>query len=209
VRSSPQTLVRISGGNGDHSLGMEDTLIAGVTNLLSSYLPTPETEGSARQCGNDGLEVFGFLAFGLYLLNLVMNMKRRKRRAGAEQCGDEFVPDMEPDLVEGVLAFYTMFQGFLTAFYDEEESSCRSLAVCEAAKDATKLGNVGKTVAKAASSNAAVWINSKYGIEGIIAEAGELGSEGQDCDKLFTCKDGIEGKGVLYHMSQFLINHIL
>jgi len=205
VISSPQTLVRIFGGNGDHSLAM----IAGVTNLLSSYLHTAGSEGSARQCSNDGLEVFGFLAFGLYLLNLVMNMKRRKKRAGADQCGEEFDPDMEPDLVEGVLAFYNMFQGFLTVFYDEEESSCRSLAMCEAARDASKLGNVGKTVAKAASSNAAVWIHSKYGIEGIIAEAGELGSEGQDCEKLFTCEDGIEGKGVLYHMLQFLINYLL
>ena len=95
-------------------------MMPGVTNLLSSYLHTAGSEGSARQCGNDGLEVFGFLAFGLYLLNLVMNMKRRKKRAGADQCGEEFDPDMEPDLVEGVLAFYNMFQGFLTAFYDEE-----------------------------------------------------------------------------------------
>ena len=99
---------------------MENNLVADVTNLFSNYLPTPEREGSARQCGNDGLEVFGFLAFGLYLLNLVMNMKRRRKRADSDKCGEEFHPDMEPDLVEGALAFYTMFQGFLTALYDQE-----------------------------------------------------------------------------------------
>ena len=93
-----------------------------VQNSLLGSLPS-ETEGTARQgCGNDSFEVFGFLAFGLYLLNLVMNMKRRKR--SADQCSSDFDPSREPELVEGVLAFYSMFQGLLTAFYDGEGRQC-------------------------------------------------------------------------------------
>ena len=93
-----------------------------VQNSLLGSL-TSETEGTARQgCGNDSFEVFGFLAFGLYLLNLVMNMKRRKR--SADQCSSDFDPSREPELVEGVLAFYSVFQGFLTAFYDGEGRHC-------------------------------------------------------------------------------------
>jgi hypothetical protein len=86
--------------------------------IFGSFLDA-SSEGTARDgCGSDSFEVFGFLAFGLYLLNLVMNMKRRKRSAGAEHCSSDFNPSREPELVEGVLAFYSMFEGFLNAFYD-------------------------------------------------------------------------------------------
>ena len=88
-----------------------------VKNSIFSTFLDASSEGTARDgCGSDSFEVFGFLAFGLYLLNLVMNMKRRKR--SAEHCSSDFNPSREPELVEGVLAFYSMFEGFLTAFYD-------------------------------------------------------------------------------------------
>merc|ERR1712106_282851 len=164
---------------------------------------TSETEGTARQgCGNDSFEVFGFLAFGLYLLNLVMNMKRRKR--SADQCSSDFDPSREPELMEGVLAFYSMFQGFLTAFYDGEDPGCRSLALCQAARDASELGKVGRTVAKAASHNAAGWLSSKYPeSEEDLETAGQLGSEGRDCIQLYECQSGNRRKGFFSLHVQF------
>ena len=78
------------------------------------------SEGTARDgCGNDAFEVFGFLAFGLYLLNLVMNMDGRKKRS-ADHCSYHFNPTHDPKLMEGVLAVYSMFQGFLNALHAGE-----------------------------------------------------------------------------------------
>ena len=89
-------------------------------------------EGTARdgKCGNDSFEVFGFLAFGLYLLNLVMNMDggARKKRS-SDQCSSEFDPSREPALMEGALAFYSMFEGFLDAFYDGEGKNLNHIKI--------------------------------------------------------------------------------
>ena len=86
-----------------------------------------EAEATGRDggCGNDSFEVFGFLAFGLYLLNLIMNMEgegRRgmKKRSSPDLCSLDFEPDREPALMEGALAFYTMFEGYLNALYDSK-----------------------------------------------------------------------------------------
>ena len=58
-------------------------------------------------------QVFGFLAFGLYALNLAMGAgggRRRRQVQGEEQCSDH---SSNPGLVDGVMAFTTMFRGFL------------------------------------------------------------------------------------------------
>ena len=48
-----------------------------------------------------------------------------------------------------------------------------------------RLGNI---IAKAASSNAAGWISSKYeDDEEEIIKAGKLGSDGEDCQKIYNC----------------------
>ena len=63
---------------------------------------------------------------------------------------------------------------------------------------------MGNIIAKAASSNAAGWISSKYGDgEEEIVEAGKLGSDGEDCQKIYNCDYATQRKGVLQHM--FLI----
>ena len=60
--------------------------------------------------------MFGFLAFGLYALNLAMGAgggRRRRQVQGEEeedQCSDH---SSNPGLVDGVMAFTTMFRGFL------------------------------------------------------------------------------------------------
>ena len=85
-----------------------------------------ESEGTARDggygCGNDSFEVFGFLAFGLYLLNLIMNMDGggMKKRSAQDLCGPDFDASREPALMEGALAFYIVFEGYLNALFDSK-----------------------------------------------------------------------------------------
>ena len=59
--------------------------------------------------------MFGFLAFGLYALNLAMGAGggRRRRHVQGEvedQCSED---SSSPGLVDGVMALTTMFRGFL------------------------------------------------------------------------------------------------
>ena len=53
--------------------------------------------------------MFGFLAFGLYALNLAMGAGGGRRRR-QDQCSDD---SSNPGLVDGVMALTTMFRGFL------------------------------------------------------------------------------------------------
>ena len=85
--------------------------------VLQNLWPLPGSESQARQggCDSNPLQVFSFLAFGLYLLNLAMGMKRRRRRRDAEDiCSPEFDPQTNPELMQGVMAFTSMFGGFLS-----------------------------------------------------------------------------------------------
>ena len=83
--------------------------------VLQGLRPLFSTESQARQggCDSNPLQVFSFLAFGLYLLNLAMGMKRRRRRQAEDVCDAEFDPQSYPELMQGVLAFTSMFGGFL------------------------------------------------------------------------------------------------
>ena len=83
--------------------------------VLQNLWPLPGSESQARQggCDSNPLQVFSFLAFGLYLLNLAMGMKRRRRDA-EDICSPEFDPQTNPELMQGVMAFTSMFGGFLS-----------------------------------------------------------------------------------------------
>ena len=90
------------------------------------------------------------------------------------------------------------------------DPACRHLAMCEAARDASKLGKVGKTIARAAGSNAAGWLGPKYGdFEEEIEKAGHLGSDGEDCDKIYLCENGTQKKGVFQYMSNELSRNVM
>ena len=91
--------------------------------VLYNLWPLPGSGSQARQvgCNNNPLEVFGFLAFGLYLLNLAMGMRRRRRREAQDDvCSPEFDPQTNPELMQAVLAFTSMFGGFLSILNETE-----------------------------------------------------------------------------------------
>ena len=90
--------------------------------VLHNLWPLSVSGSQARQggCNNNPLEVFGFLAFGLYLLNLAMGMKRRRRREAEDVCSPEFDPQTNQELMQAVLAFTSMFGGFLSILNETE-----------------------------------------------------------------------------------------
>ena len=97
-----------------------------LSDLVKGLFHAQLTDSEARQggygCNNNPLEVFGFLAFGLYLLNLAMGMggKRKKRSPSDDVCNPDFNPINRPDLISGALAFYSMFEGFINANYESD-----------------------------------------------------------------------------------------
>ena len=98
-----------------------------ISDLVMSIFHTQVTDTEGRQggygCNNNPLEVFGFLAFGLYLLNLAMGMGKRKKRSPGDDddvCNPDFNPINRPDLISGALAFYSMFEGFINANYESD-----------------------------------------------------------------------------------------
>ena len=88
-------------------------------NILSNSVTQGEERGGGYGCDNNPLEVFGFLAFGLYILNLAMAGKRKKRST-SDICSPDFNPTSQPELISGVLAFHSMFEGFINANYESE-----------------------------------------------------------------------------------------
>ena len=48
---------------------------------------------------------------------------------------------------EAMLASYSLFRGFLNAM-DAEDPSCSRLFMCEASQEASRIGVIGKTLAK-------------------------------------------------------------
>ena len=94
---------------------MSATLETFLTQVWSSE------EIQARQgCNQNPLEVFGFLAFGLYLLNLAMGMNRRKRSV-SEDCDEEYDPVDNLELLNSVMAVTSMFRAFINIYYESEE----------------------------------------------------------------------------------------
>ena len=96
-----------------------------ISDLVKGVFHTQLTDAEGRQggygCNNNPLEVFGFLAFGLYLLNLAMGLGKRKKRSPSDDiCNPDFNPINRPDLISGALAFYSMLEGFINANYESE-----------------------------------------------------------------------------------------
>ena len=93
---------------------------------------------------------------------------------------------------EVMLASYSMLRGFMNAM-DAHDQICSNFYICQAAKESSKTGQVGKILAKVASSNAESWLNSinstlhmgakNAGLHG----SGEFLKEGT-CELNYPCK---------------------
>jgi len=111
--------------------------------LLSDH---SNDQGTARGGCDDGFGVFGFLAFLLALLDLLLELGgdgRKKRSIGDEGICD--LPNPHPQVREGTLAALVMLRGFLNAVEPLDEANsqeCAALAICEASTEAARLGEV-------------------------------------------------------------------
>ena len=171
-----------------------------LVTVLQSLWPLAGSESQARQggCDSNPLQVFSFLAFGLYLLNLAMGMKRRRRDA-EDVCSPEFDPQTNPELMEGVMAFTSMFGGFLSILNETGGKinlkhvlkhnvhfilgeECKKLSLCRATKDARRYGTVGNVIAEASAVN----ILQRSGMESLVVAA-EIGLNSKDCETEFRC----------------------
>ena len=95
--------------------------------LLASALhylqDSSQSSFTGRQgCSNNPLEVFSFLAFGLYLLNLAMAMNKRRKRSVAtdDYCQSGLDSEPNPELGEAALAFNSMFWAFIDVLAETE-----------------------------------------------------------------------------------------
>ena len=94
-----------------------DVFMMDLLSILERIFP-PSTSSQARQgCSNNPLEVFSFLAFGLYLVNLAMGLGgggRRRRRSTKSQdlCQEDDISD-RPELMQSIMAFTEMFRAYL------------------------------------------------------------------------------------------------
>lgn len=158
--------------------------------LLSDH---SNDQGTARGGCDDGFGVFGFLAFLLALLDLLLDLGgdgRKKRSSGDEGMCD--LPNPHPQVREGTLAALVMLRGFLNAVEPLEETDsqeCAALAICEASTEAARLGEVGRVVAQAAGANAAAWLGKAgVGDENALKEAAQAGHYNGLCEQ-WVCEE--------------------
>ena len=80
---------------------------------------------------------------------------------------------------------------------------CQLFSVCEAAREATRLGKVGEIIARVGTSNASGWLGKQSRkMRRKVMVAGREGGTGGDCEALYPClalplhykQPGIEGK---------------
>merc|ERR1712060_467837 len=170
------------------SIGPDVGLPPALHQLLLSH---SDDHGTARSGCDDGFGVFGFLAFLLALLDLLLDLGGSRRKRSAEGICE--APQPHPQVREGTLAALSMLRGFLNALEPLEETDsqeCAALAMCEATSEAARGGEVGRVVAQAAGANAASWLSevAKVGGENALKEAAEVGLAGQPCS-LWMCTE--------------------
>ena len=139
---------------------LEDESVVGVPKsirslLLQHHRETRDTSRTFSSGCNDAFSVFGFLAFLLALLDLIMELNGGMMMGGGGGGGGrgwgrrKRAVSQQPEVRQAMLASYSMFRGFLNAL-DADNPACSALFMCEAAVEAARRGQTGYTVSKAA-----------------------------------------------------------
>lgn len=148
---------------------------------------------------NDAFSGFGFLAFLLALLDLILELnndaagRRRRRDAASAFVGSSperlFVTNglkSDPEMEKASSACYSMYRGFLNALAATEEV-CAKRFLCEGASEAASQGRLGRMIATVASENAVSWLmqenRTRYKD---VGEGGFLGARGGQCGNTFS-----------------------
>ncbi|CAL4106420.1 unnamed protein product, partial [Meganyctiphanes norvegica] len=109
---------------------------------------------------NDAFSGFGFLAFLLALLDLILELQAdadmgggtgRRRREASTADGGVINPWESSVVQEAGVACYSMYRGYLNALAVEDDSpDCAKRFLCEAAEEAAQAGQLGKMIANVA-----------------------------------------------------------
>ncbi|XP_037794985.1 uncharacterized protein LOC119590388 [Penaeus monodon] len=138
---------------------------------------------------NDAFTGFGFLAFLLALLDLILELQdgNRRRRSVQEELSKD--PDIfmtlalesGPEAQGAAAACYSLYRGFLNTLATRDRE-CAQRFMCEAAEEAAASGPLGKMIATVASANAASWLKKENAtLYKGVEEAGAAGAAGVAC----------------------------
>ncbi|XP_042221012.1 uncharacterized protein LOC121865562 [Homarus americanus] len=169
-----------------------------VTNSLRQSQPAGDPRfiipffSSSGGC-NDAFSGFGFLAFLLALLDLILELQnntgtRRRREAGDWSGGEDLLSLHleDPRSHRAAAACYSMYRGFLNAL-STTDGDCAKRFLCEGAEEAASTGKLGQMIANVASVNAATWLTRENATryKG-TADAGLAGAAGAICAVRFS-----------------------
>ncbi|XP_063866316.1 uncharacterized protein LOC135103678 isoform X1 [Scylla paramamosain] len=166
-----------------------------VLEQIQSHLASASYSLQGRMYGSctDSFSIFGFLAFLLALLDLVMELQNmnetgRRRREATDEAENE-VTDLtcqDLEMQEAASASYSLLRGFLNALAAQDQE-CANKFVCEGAEEAAAAGPLGEVVSRVASQNAASWllkVNSTLFAD--AEEAGQAGARKEGCALRFS-----------------------
>ncbi|KAG7173417.1 hypothetical protein Hamer_G018703 [Homarus americanus] len=156
----------------------------------SDNIPRSEiasAEGRMYGC-SDSFSVFGFLAFLLALLDLILELQAmnntggtRRRRAAEDDTDLTLGCQEDVEMQQATSASYSLLRGFLNALATDDPG-CAKRFLCEGAEEAAAAGQLGEVVANVASQNAGSWllkVNSTLFAD--VGSAGQTGAKMKDC----------------------------
>ncbi|KAK7072004.1 hypothetical protein SK128_020726 [Halocaridina rubra] len=145
----------------------------------------------------DSFSVFGFLAFILALLDLILDLQANMGGTGMPR-GIRSVnnddADTEKDslcqenaeMLQATSACYSLLRGFLNALA-AENSECANRFMCEGAEEASTAGPIGEVIANVASLNAGSWLmRVNATMFRSVVEAGQTGAKLGGCALRFS-----------------------
>ncbi|XP_047488984.1 uncharacterized protein LOC125039225 [Penaeus chinensis] len=111
---------------------------------------------------SDSFSVFGFLAFLLALLDLILELqgnrrKKRDARGVEEDVNLKAECQSQDEIQQATSACYSLLRGFLNTLA-AQDAECARRFLCEGAEEAASAGPVGEVIASVGSTNAGSWL---------------------------------------------------
>ncbi|XP_042887299.1 uncharacterized protein LOC122263061 [Penaeus japonicus] len=160
-----------------------------ILQQIQDHLGSVTNSGQARMGGyggcTDSFSVFGFLAFLLALLDLVLELQgnRRKKRdiLGTEDFDLKSECQSQEEVQQATSACYSLLRGFLNTLA-AQDPECAKRFLCEGAEEAASAGPVGEVIASVGSTNAGSWLEKVNAtLYQDVGSAGEVGARVRGC----------------------------
>lgn len=171
--------------------GVASTILQEIQNHLDGTSGSVQGRSYAGYGGcTDSFSVFGFLAFLLALLDLILDLQannadnnaRHLRSAERERSNSQDPTCQEnAEMQQATSACYSLLRGFLNSLA-AEDGECAKRFMCEGAEEAATAGPIGEVIANVASLNAGSWL-SKVNTTKFsgVGDAGQNGAKLRGC----------------------------